>query len=508
MKYLNSKFNLYLAFFVVSIFCVVFSQGIFSKERIKDDVVVKTETKGWNYEAVRKNNITTTTFHAKWVNYLDSDNQWKDINLSLEKTETGFLMNNAPFQVKLPLFSDGQAIFVNQNRYNPTTKKPIVSPSLDMKIEALETTKVEGLLEYGNLLLPSGIEKNVEYVVYKNAYENADLIYYLSWRKAPRLEKLIRFHQAPSTNTYSFLLEFDKQQITKEKKKIKNRKTENIIFGLENSASRKISFGDFQIWDSQNNMQPVSVDLQEIKNNQFILSKNIDAAFWEEELVFPVYTDASTSFMPDPNTEVTSVDGVAVASSTNSWNVAHDAIIGNAYDSSAVSYVTSQYNGSAFQIYRSFFLFDTSSLESNVVIESAKLKLHFTGFWVNQDDDGYDYIAVVNSSPANNTSLVNSDFDQCGDIDNPQLGSEKLDFGDMTGNTYNELDLNTAGISWIEKDGITKFGVREGHDIEDHPIESSSPTNNEVGVYHADQGGTSKDPVLIVESRMRNVLVQ
>ena len=109
--------------------------------------------------------------------------------------------------------------------------------------------------------------------------------------------------------------------------------------------------------------------------------------------------------------------------------------------------------------------------------------------------------SIVQTTPASNTALVLGDFDQCGDVDDPDEGiatGDRFDpHDDFSIDQYNDLDLNATGLGWIIKDGITKLGVRFTFDITD-----DDPGANKHMVYmncgSADQSGTSKDPKLSV----------
>lgn len=57
--------------------------------------------------------------------------------------------------------------------------------------------------------------------------------------------------------------------------------------------------------------------------------------------------------------------------------------------------------------------------------------------------------------------------------------------------------FNATGISNVSKTGVSKFGLREGHDIVDDP--PANNTNNGVDVTLADQNGTTNDPKIVIE---------
>jgi hypothetical protein len=221
--------------------------------------------------------------------------------------------------------------------------------------------------------------------------------------------------------------------------------------------------------------------------------------------VKPVFAVTDT-FLPDPSVESTSVDGQVDYSTTQgggcNWSAARDIATGSvANDSSASLQVgaSSFYLGDPiFQCYpsisRVFLLFDTSSLPNTASISSASLTVYITGKG-NDDDDTDDTLSVVTSTPASNTALVTADFDQLGTT----LQATAKDItDDITASADAVFTLNSTGRGNISLTSITKFGLREGHDLGNTQPFDGSATGNYVVMYSADQTGTADDPVLSV----------
>ena len=57
-----------------------------------------------------------TEFHTKWINYLDENLTWREINPHFVQTEAGFEITAAPFEIRAPLTARGTAMFLNNNR--------------------------------------------------------------------------------------------------------------------------------------------------------------------------------------------------------------------------------------------------------------------------------------------------------------------------------------------------------------------------------------------------------
>lgn len=193
----------------------------------------------------------------------------------------------------------------------------------------------------------------------------------------------------------------------------------------------------------------------------------------------------------------------AVWESTSSWATVHDATTGN--DTSATTTTTyagfcqHQTTGGKTSILRAFFPFDTASLPDTDDISAATLTLYSTGTTANGDNDGDNFVAIVQTSQASNTTLANADYDTCGDaITNPTEGATRISLNSWStgaGNA-NTFTLDATGISWISKTGYTKLGAREGHDVKNNQIANN--TSSGAAVYLSEQSGTSTDPTLTV----------
>lgn len=223
------------------------------------------------------------------------------------------------------------------------------------------------------------------------------------------------------------------------------------------------------------------------------------------------------SFYPDPNAETTTVDGrvhnddqVGIT-----WTSVHDATVavndgglGGAFPSQGAptnwtegvfSYLYQ--TTSRGDIARGFVLFDTTAIGSGSTVDSGAFSWFVKYEEDQSDNSAQEYIALVSSTPASNTDLVLEDFDQCGDAtDNPTKGATDLTNADFVLDKYNNWTLNATGIGWISKTGVTKLGLREGHDVEDVAPTYGADTNDFYSVAgdFADVSGTGTDPVLSV----------
>jgi hypothetical protein len=208
--------------------------------------------------------------------------------------------------------------------------------------------------------------------------------------------------------------------------------------------------------------------------------------------------NTTTTVLPDDDPESTSVDGWVYydTQAGGSWAEAHDAASGTAVNDTADNSIianSQEVSGASnrYQIVRGFFLFDTSGMPDTDTIDSATLSVKVTEV-DNQDTTGPDYINIYTTTPASNTALVTGDFDQIGTT----AQATAIDLGDISVATTT-WTLNATGLGNIDKTGITKFGMREGHDVEDTPIADNA--RNRIGVNTADLAGTANDPTLTIE---------
>ncbi|MFA4873017.1 MAG: RHS repeat-associated core domain-containing protein [Patescibacteria group bacterium] len=187
----------------------------------------------------------------------------------------------------------------------------------------------------------------------------------------------------------------------------------------------------------------------------------------------------------------------------SSWDTAHHATSGSLanYSSSSLYVRTGRYSTSSYQIDRAFLPFNTEDLPNDATITSAKLKVYVASK-KNNDNDGDDWITVVQTSQATTTSLSTGDYDQCGSIHTPTEGinsAERKDITSIATGQFLTFNLNTTGLSWISKTGATRLGLCEGHDVIDSQFYSSTTGKyNELNIRTVNYSGTSYDPILEV----------
>ncbi len=171
---------------------------------------------------------------------------------------------------------------------------------------------------------------------------------------------------------------------------------------------------------------------------------------------------------------------IGQASYVSTWDTAHNALSATAYPTATTIYARSRHNttGGGYAIQRLFFPINTAALPQSAIISAATFSL-YVGSKADNDNDGDDWLNLVQTTQPSNTTLGNGDFDLCGSVDNPTEGATRIDLGDITTGAYNVWTLDATGRGWIVLDGYTKLGMREGHDCIDSSIGTN--LNNYIG---------------------------
>lgn len=203
-------------------------------------------------------------------------------------------------------------------------------------------------------------------------------------------------------------------------------------------------------------------------------------------------------------------DGYVEEYDTGTWDARHDDTSASAVDNGDNASVACGYNagGGQWDIIRAFLPFNTYDLPDLPENEVATTTLYvwFLTGGSNYDNDGQDYVTVVEAFQFATDALQNDDYEDCGS-DNGTAGrafaipeegidaGERMDYGDMVTGAYNSFVLNDTGNSWVIQDGWTLLGMREGHDAEDDQCTQADGYNSFLW-QQADYVGTDHDPYL------------
>lgn len=204
--------------------------------------------------------------------------------------------------------------------------------------------------------------------------------------------------------------------------------------------------------------------------------------------------DTLTAY-PDPDIEVTTVDGW-VGHSANDTYANLRAAAGNfANDSSpSGSFAELQSTASVDEydvLQRGIFLFDTSTIDDLATISSAVFSLFGNTVGNNLGSHG---IGVVSSNPSSNTALANGDYTSLGTT---RYASD-ISIASWSVIGYNDFTFNATGLANVSKTGLTKLGTRLSLDIDNTTPTWSASVRCRAGGGYADNVGTVADPKLVV----------
>ncbi len=254
---------------------------------------------------------------------------------------------------------------------------------------------------------------------------------------------------------------------------------------------------------------PHEAMLQVLEHNLSVM-KNIHGP---ENIVSEKRGNTTSTYFPASGYLNSPVDGTIqnAGGSGVSWSTVRSASTGNysSPDSSAGSVVQIAANqtDNTYVIIRSFFLFDTVSLPDTDVISNASISLYMTARSTSQPlaTTSDHSIVLLQSSPAATNTLVDGDYDQVGLLNSPTEGSNRYHINnDFTMNQRNDVVLNSNGLSWINKTGITKFGFRHTADVDNVQPTQQNGAWSGINIYFAEQSGTSQDPKLVIEHTFPN----
>jgi len=196
-------------------------------------------------------------------------------------------------------------------------------------------------------------------------------------------------------------------------------------------------------------------------------------------------------------------DGSIYYSGSNSWSTTHNAVSGTSTSYTGTTFNISSGNSgkgskTSYLIERAFIPFNTSALPDNATINDVKLKVYVDSKMDN-DNDGSDWTSVVQASEPSTTALTTADYDLAGSVTNPLEGidaSERKDITNVVPGQYMVFTLNSTGKGWISKTGLTKLGLREGHDAINSAFVGTGGQYDQLKIRSSEYSGTTADPIL------------
>lgn len=401
--------------------------------------------------------------------------QFEDIDTALihRGGTDGWKMEKSSYRALLPEYSDG--LFRFQNVYEGANH------TIDFRAKSGHVQGVATNSPQGN------------YVFYKDAYGSG--IHLKVWTYHHGFQKQVIIDEKPiNTSPMNFDFELDNDSLLEFKSpnnSIWDKQTDLDFQDKEiriGNNGKYTLFRKAKMWDSKRgSSKPVPIKFRRV-GGKVQFRKTLPTNFLENA-VYPIYTDGDIYFSGAGDGYISHNDA--------DYDTGHDASVGTtaAYTGGSFGNFVGAENISTFFFYRSFLPIDTSGINDGDTITDAVLNI-YNELTVVEDNDGDDFIVAVQTSQASTSSLITDDFDQCGSVNNPTEGSDKLDLSSLTDNQYNILTLNATGRGWINKTGTTLLGLREGHDAQDIQLASSS--SNYSFFAASETSGTDNDPYLEV----------
>ena len=162
----------------------------------------------------------------------------------------------------------------------------------------------------------------------------------------------------------------------------------------------------------------------------------------------------------------------------DNYNTVHDSATGNVYDSDVDWSVGQETVMGAYNIVRGFLFFDTSAIPESATIDSTVLSLY-----VKADYSATDFNVTVQSGQP----TYPHDPLQTGDYYYNWYGTTQggtRSTNEISGVGRWNITLNSAGLNWIQKNGVTKLCIRSHKDV----FEEAPTTFDAVEFYSRESG--------------------
>ena len=421
--------------------------------------------------------------------YLDSGSLWADIDLVLQTGASVKFIDKAAYNAQFPDNSTG--VF---NWF-------LVDSTIDFQFVGINS--VVGV----PYLNGTGVE-------YTNAFgPGIDLVAY-AHQRGVRYKAV--FRQAPPSPTSDFLIKVqlltfpnvalealdpatqvkieDINPNVNENNRVEYANTTIRIVGGANTSTylppMKVQYENPTIISPELNIF-ASVGFYKQGNNRFF-TKTIPAAAFAPNS-YPLSVDPSYNLF-----SAAAGDGTIEATANSTWATVRGDTTGTVDSGTQPGLFTEHFNpGSNYSIRRWFVPFDTSTVPIGETVTAADIIMFLVSAgYSNGDDDGDDFIALIQTTQGSITNLVGGDYDNL-TLNSPTEGMTRVDYTSLSGALDQDYTwaLNSTALGWINKGvgGETKLGFREGHDVLDSPI-----SNNSANKVRMNSAESANDPELSI----------
>lgn len=218
-------------------------------------------------------------------------------------------------------------------------------------------------------------------------------------------------------------------------------------------------------------------------------------------IVPPTYAVTVFAGAGDESTGIYAASWAAARSATEGTHLGFDG------DTGSINVASLSFNdgGLTYSVNRGFLPFNTGATlpaDASVTAATINVRVYFDSGG-SSDNDGDDFLTVVETTQATHTGITIEDFDQAGSTEGVATG-DRFDFSGVPEDEYISLTLNATGRGWIKRSGeasscsatagYTCLGLREGHDLLNSSI--GSEVSSGSGFYPSESSGTTHDPYL------------
>lgn len=443
---------------------------------------------------------------GKWHCYRDGAH-WRTIAPEFRSDGSRFVSDYLPARFSVPALATQTASVEVTNEFDIFARASITDSAFVLDITPEGVAAVDGHIDEGN---PTQ-------VIYSGAYRVGglpvgDLIYGVWHGRAPRLEKVVRINTLAGITSevveYSWLI-----QHTDARAYVGGNRWDGSTADV--AAPVTVRRGDSLIrgaglkapvawyYDATGNLivTPIATRWEYVDQNTMRLTKIVPRTLIATALVARpggwLKLDATATIYPDPDAEVSSVDGYAqrVAATGSAWAAMRDGTGTASNDSSTTmaAPLMQSYTNSLNRIMaRGIYSFDTSSLSGLTVSDAS---LYLTA-WADAHHDwaAVGDVSLTGGTTASTTAIGNSDFQGFAGIaftDVPQA------LENWTSGTTHAIAMNAAGIAAIDTEGQTTLFTRFTDDITDvEPTQPGALLTTALIIHTAEATGTANDPYL------------
>ena len=448
--------------------------------------------------------------YGGWHNWLDQSG-WRALDGGFREDSGRYIANQIPGLYSVPALATGSVEFEVNQRYDIFSKSQITDAPWSLEITPENVRPVAAQRD----------DNRPDQIVYPNAFADGIDLRYTVWiGRAPRVTREVVIRREPpgdhdirgswlvrSSNARVYVRSVDGQiqrpwtgNVTDA---ILGHSNELIIRSgtspLNESLLRGTGVKAPSAWyytpTGELVTTRIKLDITVVSVDTVQVTKIIPRAFVREAFAAgatAIMSDDTSTFYPDPNAEVTSVDGTCYRVTNGTWSSLHDGVGEGKNDNGASLPIQAIFvsTGEWSDLRRMGLLFDTSALTGETPTSATVGQtVSYNDFAVGSDGS----LALCGFSPASNTALVNSDYSNFGTT---RFCDTDIPDSSWTGTLT--WAVNASGLAAVDVEGISKFGVILDFDLDDAEPSWSNGWKSSLTMKMAETSGTASDPYLEV----------